>query len=881
MVLGGGLRVGGRSMVGPGGLIHRLAVTRPIVTPSTAAASFTSRAGSLIQDLSPGGLLRSAIIGYPSFFGGESKLPTTSMVGIALPDEAGTSLRGVRMMGGGPRTFPGGVSKWQWKRMQEKKERQIEKARLLRERQAFEERKRQELLASSPRVEKPWETSPPRNPLAPPAAALDSRVTALADRFRKQGGEDLWTEDDGPEKANGIPGRISARFLPAASASASVSGSGSGGSQFESSPRGRARPVSRNAVNGSSSDDWDDAFRNASTISVGTAARESEISPPAVRMRSGSRRNNEDRPQGQRGAPGSGLVGKLDNLSINRKFSTSAAPVVDKVDSDQGVNMNRRDRNSSHGGRKPAQRSMGGGAPGKRFSEAQQIGWTGSNVNNEVDQQRKKVRPTPTKEAGEGEPAPSHLSETRFDQFQISPLSIRALHEVMGYEKMTKVQEATFPVILEGKDVLAKAKTGTGKTIAFLLPSIEAIIKANADRRLTGRCPINVLIICPTRELASQAATEAKTLFSYHKKMDAQIVIGGTNMNTEANNLQKNPCQVLVATPGRLLDHMQTSKEILQQLGHLKVLVLDEADRLLDMGFKKDLDRIIKMLPAARQTLLFSATVPPEVHQVSQVALKKDHAFIDTVGKDDEETHAKVEQSYVIVPLENQLETIFSLLEKHIEEEPDYKVLVFCTTARVTGLMAEISTNFGYNTLEIHSRKSQAFRTRVSDTFRNSTGGVIMFTSDVSARGVDYPDVTLVIQLGCPSGREDYIHRLGRTGRAGKEGQGILLLAPWEKGFLRALKDITIEECTDLKVSNSVKAKVEKALSYTSDDAKEKAYAAWLGYYNSAKMLALSKTELVRLANFYSSTLGLDEPPLLMKKTIGMMGLRGVPGLRS
>ncbi|OAE29575.1 hypothetical protein AXG93_702s1290 [Marchantia polymorpha subsp. ruderalis] len=858
-------------MVGPGGLIHRLAVTRPLVTPSTAAAvaAAATRAGSSrVQESIAGGLRRSAIAGHTTFFGGEAGLRASSMVGIALPDEAGASAGGVRMMGGGPRTFPGGVSKWQWKRMQEKKERQIEKARLLRERQAFEERKRQEVQASTaPRVEKPWEASPPRNPLAPPAAALDPRVTALADRFRKHGAEDLWTEDDGPEQANGAPGRISARFLPVASASAPQH-------------RARPRPVSRAAVHGStSSDAWDDAFRNA-----GTSVRDAEISPPAVRMRSGSRRSIEDRPQGQRaGAPGSGLVGKLDNLSLDRKFSSSAAPVVDSVESGQGVNMNRRDRNSSHGGRKPAQRSMGGGGggPGKRFAEAQQTGWTGNNVSNEVEQQRKKVRPTPTKEAREGEPTPSHLSETRFDQFQISPLSIRALHEVMGYEKMTKVQEATFPVILEGRDVLAKAKTGTGKTIAFLLPSIEAIIKANADRKLTGRCPINVLIICPTRELASQAATEAKTLFSYHKKMDAQIVIGGTNMNTEANNLQKNPCQVLVATPGRLLDHMQTSKEILQQLGHLKVLVLDEADRLLDMGFKKDLDRIIKMLPAARQTLLFSATVPPEVHQVSQVALKKDHAFIDTVGKDDEETHAKVEQSYVIVPLENQLESIFSLLEKHTQEEPDYKVLVFCTTARVTGLMAEISTNFGYNTLEIHSRKSQAFRTRVSDTFRNSTGGVIMFTSDVSARGVDYPDVTLVIQLGCPSGREDYIHRLGRTGRAGKEGQGILVLAPWEKGFLRALKDISIEECTDLKVSNSVKSKVEKALSYTSNDAKEKAYAAWLGYYNSAKMLALSKTELVRLANFYSSTLGLDEPPLLMKKTIGMMGLRGVPGLRS
>ncbi|KAL2630213.1 hypothetical protein R1flu_014899 [Riccia fluitans] len=279
--------------------------------------------------------------------------------------------------------------------------------------------------------------------------------------------------------------------------------------------------------------------------------------------------------------------------------------------------------------------------------------------------------------AGMGRP----MNTLWFDEFPISPLSIRALHEIMGYQKMTKVQEATFPVILEGKDVLAKAKTGTGKTIAFLLPSIEAILKATASSDLRwGRCPVHVLIICPTREPATQAATEAKTLLTYHKRMDAQIVVGGTNNNTEANNLQKNPCQVLVATPGRLLDHMSSSKEVVMQLSKLKMLVLDEADRLLDMGFKTDLDRLIKQLPASRQILLFCATVPKEVHEVSHDALKEVHVFIDTVGKDEEKTHAKVEQSYIISPLDNQLEV----------------VLVFCTTARVTALMAEWSQNLGW-----------------------------------------------------------------------------------------------------------------------------------------------------------------------------------------
>ncbi|KAL3680283.1 hypothetical protein R1sor_023239 [Riccia sorocarpa] len=856
-------------MAGRGGLVmHRLALTRPLTAVASSCIQ-QSRLGSVMH--------KSAIPRSSSFFHGELLLPRTpsAIVGAGY---RGNFILGVRMMGGGPRTFPGGVSKWQWKRMQEKKERQIEKARLLRERQAFEERKRQELLASSPslRVDKPWEKPPPRSVLTPLVAALDPKVTVLADRFRKRGGEDLWTEDDGPEAANGTPGRISARFVPSGSSNTPVS-SGPKFENLSTYERRTAQPNTRITSNSAGSDELEKSFRNSRPLESGVS------SSAAYRRRPGSIIEEESKSQGRRGAEVGGLIGKLENLSVNRKFSSSAAAAfVDSVDSEQGVSMRGRERNSSRRGRKQAEQNLDGGGPGKRTAAEVPESSGASRFVSDGQQQRKKVRPSPPKLANEEQTAPSHLSDTRFDQFRVSPLSIKALHEVMGYQKMTKVQEATFPVILEGKDVLAKAKTGTGKTIAFLLPSIEAILKANASSNLTGgRCPVYVLIICPTRELASQAATEAKTLFTYHKRMDAQIVIGGTNINTEANNLQKNPCQVLVATPGRLLDHMTSSRDILQQLSQLKVLVLDEADRLLDMGFKKDLERIIKMLPASRQTLLFSATVPKEVHQVSKVALKENHVFIDTVGEDDEETHAKVEQSYIISPLENQLEVIAALLENHMEEDPDYKVLVFCTTARVTALMAEWSQNLGYNTLEIHSRRSQAVRTRVSNSFRSSTGGVIMFTSDVSARGVDYPDVTLVLQLGCPSGREDYIHRLGRTGRAGKEGQGVLILAPWEQQFLRALKDITIEEYKDLEVPKSISKKVDKALSLVSTESKEKAYQAWLGYYNSARLLALQKPELVRLANKYSATLGLEEPPALLKKTIGMMGLRGVPGLRT
>ncbi|KAH8934145.1 hypothetical protein BDL97_18G067700 [Sphagnum fallax] len=501
--------------------------------------------------------------------------------------------------------------------------------------------------------------------------------------------------------------------------------------------------------------------------------------------------------------------------------------------------------------------------------------------------QRKKQKESP--EGSEGEdaavleekPLLSHLSQTRFDKFNISPLSLKAIHEVMGFTTMTVVQDATLPAILKGQDVLAKAKTGTGKTVAFLLPAIETILKTRGSQGFAGRSPVNVVIICPTRELASQAAKEATMLMTFQKGLGVQVVIGGTNMNSETKRLGSQPCQILVGTPGRLLDHIESNPDVRKQLQNVKVLVLDEADQLLDMGFRKSLDGIIKVLPQQRQTLLFSATVPAQVHSMSQIALKKDHVFIDTVGEEDEETHAKVKQEYLIVPLEKQLSTIYALLTEHASQEPKFKVLVFCTTARVTALMAELYKKLGLNTLEIHSRKSQVFRTRVSDEFRKSRGGVIMFTSDVSARGVDYPDVTLVVQVGTPSGREQYIHRLGRTGRAGKEGQGVLLLMPWEEVFLRSLKDISITPALPINVNVALADKLNKVLRVVSDDTKEKAYQAWLGYYNSCTILKWDKATLVKRANLFSNSLGLDEPPILMKRTVAMMGLKNVPGLRS
>lgn len=473
----------------------------------------------------------------------------------------------------------------------------------------------------------------------------------------------------------------------------------------------------------------------------------------------------------------------------------------------------------------------------------------------------------------------SYLSQTRFDQFPLSPLSLKGV-KAAGYERMTVVQEATLPDILKGKDVLAKARTGTGKTVAFLLPAIEVVAKLPPLDRDNRRPPVHVLVICPTRELADQAAAEASKLLKYHASIGVQVVMGGTRLALEQKRMQANPCQILVATPGRFRDHMENTPGFTSRLTGVKVLVLDEADRLLDMGFRKDIEKIVAELPKQRQTLLFSATVPDQVRQMCYIAMKRDHEFISTVEEGSEETHSQVSQTHLIAPLDKQFSILYRTLTDHIADDVDYKVIVFCTTAMVTKLVADLLAELNLNVREMHSRKPQSYRTRVSKEFKESKG-LILVTSDVSARGVDYPDVTVVIQVGVPADREQYIHRLGRTGRKGKEGKGILLLAPWEDFFLDSIRDLPITNAQVPLIDPDTRKKVEVALAHVEMKNKESAYQAWLGYYKSIANIGREKSKLVLLASEFSRSMGLDNPPAIPILILRKMGLNNVPGLRS
>ncbi|KAG0455893.1 hypothetical protein HPP92_023681 [Vanilla planifolia] len=473
----------------------------------------------------------------------------------------------------------------------------------------------------------------------------------------------------------------------------------------------------------------------------------------------------------------------------------------------------------------------------------------------------------------------SYLSQSRFDQFSLSPLLMKGI-KAAGYERMTLVQEATLPVILKGKDVLAKAQIGTGKTVAFLLPAIEVVAKRPSIDRDIRRAPIYVLVICPTRELAYQASAEASKLLKYCPSIGVQVIMGGTKLTQEQKRMLAIPCQILVATPGRLRDHIENTPGFASRLKGVKVLVLDEADLLLDMGFLKDIEKIITAVPNQRQTILFSATVRDEVRQICYTALRRDHEFINTVEEGSEETNPQVRQMHLIAPLEKQFSILYGILTDHIAEDAEYKVIVFCITAMVTRVVADLLSELHLNVREMHSQKPQSHRTRVSKEFKESKR-LILVSSDVSARGVDYPNVTLVIQIGVPSDREQYIHRLGRTGRKGNEGKGILLLAPWEDFFLDNIRDLPITEAEAPLIDSETRKKVERALGHVEMRSKESAYQAWLAYYNSNKSIGVDKYRLVLLANEFSRSVGLDNPPAVPKLVLRKMGLNHVPGLRT
>ncbi|KAH7910632.1 P-loop containing nucleoside triphosphate hydrolase protein [Hygrophoropsis aurantiaca] len=449
---------------------------------------------------------------------------------------------------------------------------------------------------------------------------------------------------------------------------------------------------------------------------------------------------------------------------------------------------------------------------------------------------------------------------------------------------MTDVQAATIEFGLSGVDLLVQAKTGTGKTTAFLLPAIENLINQPPPQN-----QISIVVLSPTRELALQIEKEAKGLLQNHP-LKVQSVIGGTNMKTESNRLSAGQCDILVATPGRLIDHLQNGA-LKQRVQCLQTLVLDEADRLLDQGFKPELEKILTFLPnrqqVPRQCMLYSATLSQPIKQIASLYLHPNHQFVSTLRDDEVNTHQHVPQSFVIVPIEDSLPAVLAILKEEIATNGDSaKCMVFCTTARGTSVAATVLANAGGSDLppvyEIQSRMSQSARSKNAEAFK-SAKSAILFSSDVTARGMDFPGVTLVLQIGLPSSAEQYIHRLGRTARAGAGGRGIILLSNAESFFLggREMNKLPITRHTPLPPLE--RGRVATALASLDEQTQQQAYAAWLGFNKSfLRQFKWTSQRFVEEGNKYArEVLGwLDaNPPPISKKSVGMMGLKHCPGL--
>ncbi|KAE8662070.1 putative DEAD-box ATP-dependent RNA helicase 48 [Hibiscus syriacus] len=808
-----------------------------------------------------------------------------------------------RAMGGGPRTFPGGLNKWQWKRLHEKKAKEKERRLLDQEKQLYQARIRSQIRSKLAGKPDPSPDSTNYNPMTP-----NDHIKALADRFMKEGAEDLWNENDGPleseeqEKERSrlvetarnprsglIHAPLNIKELTSDGRRENVKPSGVTNSQFVKSRSYSVQAdgkfkVNENAFAGIQSyfGSKDDSLKHLGHNNIAQRRfRKNETSSNQDKSDSVSNDNSL-----KRSDPGG--KGDKANFQSAQKFIKSRNGIQrrrfrrDDSSSDDEWDSDLEDEGEGVGYRKDVKKSGSSASLGKydvkieRRVPLKELKME-MDFSEQVAMLRKELEKKKLAEIeekmGEGETIYSKKRQANMLDY----FSYRCIYA--GYFQMTRVQEATLSVCLEGRDALVKAKTGTGKTAAFLLPAIETVLKAASSNTVQRVPPVFVLILCPTRELASQLSAEANALLKYHNGIGVQTLVGGTRFKVDQKRLELEPCQIIVATPGRLLDHVENKSTLSVRLMGLKMLILDEADHLLDLGFRRDVEKIVDCLPRQRQSLLFSATVPKEVRRISQLVLKREHAFIDTVGLGCVETHEKVKQYLLVAPHELHFQIVHQLLKKHISLESEYKVIVFCTTGMVTSLMYLLLRETKMNVREMHSRKPQIYRTRISDEFRESKR-LILVTSDVSARGMDYPDVTLVIQVGIPSDREQYIHRLGRTGREGKDGEGILLIAPWEEYFLDEIKDLPLEKLSLPDMEADAKQKLEFSMEKIDGSVKEAAYHAWLGYYNSIREIGRDKTTLVELANQFSHSIGLQRPPSLFRKTALKMGLKDIPGIR-
>jgi ATP-dependent RNA helicase DDX18/HAS1 len=422
------------------------------------------------------------------------------------------------------------------------------------------------------------------------------------------------------------------------------------------------------------------------------------------------------------------------------------------------------------------------------------------------------------------------------------------------FEYMTEIQEKAIPPLLDGEDLVAAAKTGSGKTLAFLIPVVELMSRLKFNHKMgTG-----AIIISPTRELAMQSFKVLKSLMKNNSQTFG-LLIGGVDKKEEATKLAKG-VNIVVATPGRLLDHMRNTEKFV--IKNLKCLVIDEADKILDIGFEEDMKQILNMLPEDRQTMLFSATLTSKTNDLIHQAIKRNPVHVGVNDEpDDSATVSGLEQGYIVVKSESRFLVLYTFLRKNRKK----KMMVFLSSCDAVKFYYELLNYIELPVMALHGKQKQSVRTRTFSQFCNAQVATLLCT-DIAARGLDIPNVDWIVQFDPPDDPKEYIHRVGRTARGSNaSGNALLILRPEEVNFLVYLKKAKIPlkeyELTENKIVN-IQPQLERlvAKNYALNVSAKDAYRSFVRAYNSHSLkhiFDVKNLDLVAVAKSF----GFEHPP--------------------
>ncbi|KAF9095435.1 hypothetical protein BGX23_000488 [Mortierella sp. AD031] len=534
------------------------------------------------------------------------------------------------------------------------------------------------------------------------------------------------------------------------------------------------------------------------------------------------------------------------------------------------------------------------------------------------------------------------------DLKNLHPSTLLAIKSTFGHEYMSKVQSSVLSTLPTTRDLLVKAKTGTGKTLAFLVAALESLMASpEGVESIRMRGKIGCVIIAPTRELALQISEEAERLLG-PLGWGVQHLVGGHSKGNQLDRISKEPAEFIVATPGRMKDLLGNS-EFAAKIKESKILVLDEADTILQLGFRKELDTILETMPKDRQTFLFSATVDSKMDSLLEVALHKRSKerqgpiIIDTVGSKDINLNLATRQGYCFAPYQSHVALVRRIINDHLLDDMDFvheqslkkpksslpiggpgqpklppppapinthknKIMVFLPTTRGAQLYAKVFAKLSMgkelSVFEIHSAKGQRERTLTSRNFKNIKTPAVLFTSDISARGVDYPGVGLVIQVGAPLSLDHYIHRIGRTGRGDRkskkgkkaggagndydddeQGKGVLILGELDEGFIEhqlkpsplfsvVKREELYSDWESVVLGESLDRGFKKALSKVDEKLAKSAYTAFLGYNLTVgpKIGSTDRRRILESADEYIAAFGVEERPAVSTSFLERMG---------